>query len=224
MNRWNQPSATTRWRPLLGRIGGALVLLALAAWCLDFLLGVYGKYRHVDPETYTLFWTRRTWLWTHLAGGALAVSLGLVQFLTQWPRAFGRVHRWTGRGYLMGMLIAATGATGLIATSPAPFEIRLAFAATAWAWLTTSLVGLVAIRRGQVQVHRRWMIRAYLVTLAPITFRLIIRTPGVMALAPPPDVIATLLWLSWVLPLAGYEVGRRSLGLVRRGRKEVAIA
>ena len=226
MSRWNQESAAPRWRYLLGRVVGALVLLVLAAWCLDFLLGVYGKYRQVNPEAYTMFWTRRAWLWTHLAGGALAISLGLVQFLTQWPRAFSRVHRWTGRGYLMGILIAATGATGLIATSPAPFEIRLAFAATAWAWLTTALVGLMAIRRGHVQVHRRWMIRAYLVTLAPITFRLIIRTPGIMTLAPPPDVIATLLWVSWVLPLVGYEVGRRSLALVRksRGRETVAAA
>jgi len=206
-----------------GRIGSAIALLVLAAGCLDFLLGVFGKYSHVDPATYTMFWTRRAWLWTHLAGGTLAICLGLVQFLTQWPRAFNRVHRWTGRGYLAGILIAATGATGLIATSPAPFAIRLAFAATAWAWLITALVGLLAIRRGQVQVHRRWMIRAYLVTLAPITFRLLIRTPGVMTLAAPPDVIAALLWVSWVLPLVGYEVGRRMLALLRGRTRAVSL-
>jgi len=226
MDRRNQVSHATARRSLIGRVAAAIALLVLALWCFDFLLGVYGKYRHVNPEAYTMFWTRRAWLWTHLAGGALAICLGLVQFFTQWPRAFNRIHRWTGRGYLTGILIAATGATGLIATSPAPFEIRLAFAATAWAWLITALTGLVAIRRGHVQVHRRWMIRAYLVTLAPITFRLIIRTPGVMTLAAPPDVIATLLWVSWVLPLVGYEVGRRSLALVRksRGRETVAAA
>lgn len=215
MARWHFNSTSNARGRSLGRIGGAIVLLVLAAWCFDFLLGVFGKYRHVDPATYTMFWTRRAWLWTHLAGGTLAICLGLVQFLTQWPRAFNRVHRWTGRGYLAGILIAATGATGLIATSPAPFEIRLAFAATAWAWLITALAGLMAIRRGQVQVHRRWMIRAYLVTLAPITFRLLIRTPGVMTLAAPPDVIAVLLWVSWVLPLVGYEAGRRLLALLR---------
>lgn len=215
MARWHFNSTSNARGRMLGRIGSAIVLLVLAAWCFDFLLGVFGKYRHVDPATYTMFWTRRAWLWTHLAGGTLAICLGLVQFLTQWPRAFNRVHRWTGRGYLAGILIAATGATGLIATSPAPFEIRLAFAATAWAWLITALAGLMAIRRGQVQVHRRWMIRAYLVTLAPITFRLLIRTPGVMTLAEPPDVIAVLLWVSWVLPLVGYEAGRRLLALLR---------
>ena len=223
MARWHFNSTSNARGRMPGRIGSAIALLVLAAGCLDFLLGVFGKYSHVDPATYTMFWTRRAWLWTHLAGGTLAICLGLVQFLTQWPRAFNRVHRWTGRGYLAGILIAATGATGLIATSPAPFAIRLAFAATAWAWLITALVGLLAIRRGQVQVHRRWMIRAYLVTLAPITFRLLIRTPGVMTLAAPPDVIAALLWVSWVLPLVGYEVGRRMLALLRGRTRAVSL-
>jgi uncharacterized membrane protein len=191
------------------RVVLVIVMLLLAAWCVDFLLGVFDKYRHVDPATYTMFWTRRGWLWIHLAGGSLAILLGLVQLLTRWPRAFDRVHRWTGRAWLGAILLASTGAVGLIATSPAPFAIRMAFAATAWAWLITSLVGIVAIRRGQVQVHRRWMIRAWLVTLAPITFRLLIRTPEIMTLADPPDVIAALLWLSWMLPLLLFEAGRR---------------
>jgi uncharacterized membrane protein len=165
------------------------------------LLTVYGKYRQLDPAAYTMFWTRRGWLWTHLAGGALAVILGLVQFLTQWPRAYPHVHRWTGRMYITGMLIACVGATGLIATSPAPFAIRAAFAATALAWLTTASIGVIAVRCGRVPSHRRWMVRNYLVTLAPITFRALIKVPGMMELAPPPVMIPVLLWLSWLLPL-----------------------
>lgn len=191
------------------RVALICLLLLLAAWCFDFLLSVFDKYRHVDPATYTMFWTRRGWLWTHLTGGTLAILLGLVQLLSQWPRSFNRLHRWTGRGYLLGILIASTGAVGLIATSPAPLAIRLAFAATALAWLSTSLLGLRAILGGQVQVHRRWMIRAFLVTLAPITFRVVIKTPGLMALAAPPDVIAAMLWVSWMLPLLLFEVARR---------------
>ena len=40
-----------------------------------------------------------------------------------------------GPFYMAGMLIACAGATGLIATSSAPFQMRAAFAATALAWL-----------------------------------------------------------------------------------------
>lgn len=213
MSSREQQAAADGGREWLMRVALAIVMVLLAAWCLDFLLGVFDKYRHVDPGTYTMFWTRRGWLWTHLAGGSLAILLGLVQLLTRWPRAYDRVHRWTGRAWLGSILLASTGAVGLIATSPAPLAIRMAFAATAWAWLVTSLLGLVAIRRGQVQVHRRWMIRAWLVTLAPITFRLLIRTPEIMTLAEPPDVIAALLWVSWMLPLLLFEAGRRLLAL-----------
>jgi hypothetical protein len=190
---------------LARRIGWAIVWLALAAISIDFLLTVHAKYRHPDPAAYTMFWSRRGWLWTHLAGGALTVVLGPFQFLTRWPRAYPRLHRWSGRVYMIGMLVASTGATGLIATSPAPFEIRTAFAATALAWLTTALIALIAIHRRRVSPHRRWMVRNYLVTLSPITFRILLEALISMELAPSPAIIATLLWLSWLLPVLIHE-------------------
>lgn len=201
----------------LRRFGWAVVWLALGLISLDFLLTVYGKYHHPDPDSYTMFWSRRGWLWTHLAGGAMTIVLGPLQFLTRWPRAYARLHRWIGRTYMVAMLIACTGATGLIATSFAPFEIRSAFAATALAWLTTALFGMVAIRGGTVWKHRRWMIRNYLVTLSPITFRLLLQAQLAMGSAPSPEAIAILLWLSWLLPLLLYEGGYRIAGLVRAG-------
>lgn len=200
------------------RIGWAIVWLVLGTISIDFLLTVYGKYHHPDPGAYTMFWPRRGWLWTHLAGGALTIVLGPLQFLTRWPRAYPRLHRWTGRVYMVGMLVACTGATGLIATSPAPFEIRSAFAATALAWLTTALIALIAIHRGRALPHRRWMIRNYLVTLSPITFRIFLQVQIAMGLAPSPQTIAALLWLSWLLPLLIYEGGHRIVGLMRPAR------
>ncbi|MBN6150765.1 DUF2306 domain-containing protein [Xanthomonas sp. AmX2] len=89
---------------------------------------------------------------------------------------------------------------------------------TALAWLSTALVGLRAIRRGRVPSHWRWMIRSYLVTLALITFRLMMRIPGVMELASPTEVIAILLWLRWTLPLLVCEMGYRIAAGLRRSR------
>lgn len=207
---------------LVRRIGWVIVLLALAAISVHFLLAVLGKYQHVDPAAYTMFWTRRGWLWTHLAGGALTIALGPLQLLTRWPRAWPRLHRWSGRAYIAGMLVACVGATGLIATSPAPFAIRLAFAATALAWLSTAFVGLAAVYRDRVLAHRRWMIRNYLVTLSPITFRMLLPAAIAMGVAPSPGVIATLLWLSWMLPVLVCEMVLRIIGL-RRVRPAPAV-
>ena len=114
------------------------------------------------------------------------------------------------------MLIACVGAVGLILTSPAPDAIRTAFGATALAWLATAFTGYRAIRRGQVDVHRRWMIGCYLVTLAPITFRALIRIPGTMELASPMVMIPTLLWLSWAAPLLVYGGGVALVRVIKR--------
>lgn len=205
------------------RFAGWLVLWLTVAWfCGEFLLIAYGKYRHLGSEAYALFADRHGWLWTHLAGGAVTLLLGPVQLLTPWWRSRPRLHRWTGRAFLIAMLVACTGAAGLIATSPAPFGIRLAFASTALAWLTCALLGLRFILRGRIVLHRRAMTCCYLATLAPVTFRLMIRIPGLMALAPPPTMIATLLWLSWVLPITMYLAGRLVLDrlpLRHRGKR-----
>lgn len=207
-------SAPPRSRRAL-RLAWAGLWLLLGIASIEFLLAAYGKYRHLDSAAYGMFMTRRGWLWMHLAGGLTTVLLGPVQFLTQWRRRHPRLHRVTGRIHLFGMLVAATGAIGLIATSPAPFAIRLAFSATALAWLTTGLTGLIAIRHGLVDRHRRWMVRNYAVTLAPIVFRLSLPVAIAGGLMPSPGLIATLLWCSWTVPLLLCETARRLAGLWR---------
>lgn len=190
------------------RVVAGVACLFAAAAMLHFLFEAWQKYTQVDAGMYGMFWSRRTWLWTHLAGGATTMLLGALQFVARLRNAWPALHRWTGRAYLAGVLVGCIGAAGLVATSPAPFAIRLAFAATGVAWIATSAMGFIAIRRGQVQAHRRWMIRSYLVTLAPVTFRVALQLPGLVALASPVVMIPLLLWLSWVVPLAAYEVGR----------------
>ena len=204
-------TASPRFRIAL-RLAWVAVWLLLGIASVEFLMAAYGKYRHLDSAAYGMFMTRRAWLWMHLAGGLTTVLLGPLQFFTQWRQRQPRLHRLTGRVYLAGMLVAATGAAGLIATSPAPFAIRLAFSATALAWLTTALTGLVAILRGAMDRHRRWMIRNYAVTLAPIFFRLSLPVAIASGLAPSPTLIATLLWCSWIVPLLACETVRRLAG------------
>jgi len=190
------------------RIVAGIACLLAAVAVLHFLSVAYQKYAQLDAGSYGMFWSRRAWLWTHLAGGATTMLLGALQFVRRLRTAWPVLHRWTGRLYLAGVAVGCVGAAGLVATSPAPVSIRLAFAATGLAWIVTSATGFIAIRGGQVQVHRRWMIRSYLVTLAPVTFRVALLAPGLMVLAPPAVMIPLLLWLSWVVPLLVYEAGR----------------
>ncbi|WP_455435369.1 DUF2306 domain-containing protein [Xanthomonas sp. WHRI 7945] len=216
-----QGAAVPRARPA-ARVGWALLWLALAALGVEFVHSVYLKYAALDSPAYAMFLTRRGWLWCHLGGGAVGLLLGTLQFATQRWRRFPRLHRWLGRAYFAGMLVAMAGAVGLIATSPAPPAIRVAFAATSLAWLVTGSVGFVAIRRGQVERHRQWMVRAYLVTLAPVAFRLALSGAIGMGMTPSPDLIAILLWSSWTVPLLLHALGHRLVDVVRRGTRAAA--
>jgi hypothetical protein len=85
------------------------------------------------------------------------------------------------------------------------------------AWLLTTGIAWVAILRRRVPLHKEWMVRSYLVTFAFVTFRVLTdNLPSVTArLGSPDDAATNVAWLSWVVPLAVYEVilqGRRLFG------------
>lgn len=186
--------------------------LVAAASSIDFLLSVAGKVHPPSPDAYAMFQDRRGWLFAHLAGGAVTLLLGPVQLTMRSLISSRRVHRWIGRVYLLGMLVACTAAIGLNLTSPAPPAIRAAFAATTTAWVCTAVAGLLAIRRGNERAHRRWMMRNFLVTLAPVLFRVLLGLALGSGPAVTPGVIAGLLWASWMLPLLVHEM----LGVISR--------
>ncbi len=193
------------------RVGWRLAWLLLLAVVIAFLLMAWRKYGDADPAAYSIFWSRRGWLWAHLAGGAMTLLLGPFQFVPRLRSAFPGLHRWTGRLYLVAMLVACAGAAGLIATTPGGRGLQVAFSATGIAWLSTAAVAFTAIRRGRTQVHRRWMVRNYIVTMVFVTFRASTLVPGVMGLASPQVMIPTLVWLSWIVPLLAYEAGVRTM-------------
>lgn len=103
-------------------LAGAWLLAAAIA--LHFLASAHARYAQPDPAAYGMFWTRRHWLWVHLAGGVLAMVLGSVQFIGGLRRRWPRVHLWIGRTYLLGVCIGLVGAVALIAASPAPIAMH----------------------------------------------------------------------------------------------------
>lgn len=197
--------------PLQARMPGwsTLVWLLGLAVALHFLWVTAQRYGQVSAEAYGMFWERRNWLWLHVAGGSLAMLAGATQFIGPLRRHRPRLHRWLGRIYLAGILLGSAAVAGLIATTQGWLALKMAFAATGLAWLVTSFCGYRSIRRGDVEQHRRWMLRSYLVTLSPAVFRLALLVPALMQLASPLVMVPSLLVLSWALPLLVHEAGRR---------------
>ena len=69
-----------------------------------------------------------------------------------------------GAGAAGGMVLAPMNLAGPIGTA--------GFGTLAVLWIGFALLGLRAIRRGEVAVHRRWMIRTFALTYAAVTLRL----------------------------------------------------
>jgi hypothetical protein len=77
-----------------------------------------------------------------------------------------------GRFYLLGILLG--GGCGLYMATYAYAGIitSLGFASLAILWLTTGFLAYRTIRAGDVDAHRRWMIRNFALTFAAVTLRL----------------------------------------------------
>ena len=63
-----------------------------------------------------------------------------------------------------------------------------------------------AILKRHIQVHKEWMVGAYVVTFAFVTFRLLNDYYPGAPLQPDGDRAVTVGWASWVLPLLFTEV------------------
>ena len=163
---------------------------------------------HFNAAQFNAYWPHRVRLVTHIAVGILALICGTFQLWTGLRMRMMNIHRWIGRVYLVGAAVGIVGAFLMaVFTQPRSFGVGLMGLATAW--LITTAIAWAAIVRGQVELHKEWMMRSYLVAFAFVTFRFMTDLmPGVTAKlgSNPGDSATSVSWLCWVLPLAIYEI------------------
>jgi hypothetical protein len=68
------------------------------------------------------------------------------------------------------------------------------------AWMTTTTLAYVAIRKGLTDQHKDWTIRSYVVTFAFVTFR-IGQVTLVARGVPLQQAIGVMAWACWSIPL-----------------------
>lgn len=214
------PARRGRTRPVLAL---ALVVLAgLAAWFLFHRIHYLSNFA---PPSYgdDYYWPRRWGLLPHLLAGATAISVGLVQLWLGATGQTGALHRRLGRIYVGAICIAAPAGMYMALSIPAAYD-HLSYASGLFmldvAWIVTTGMAVLAIKRRDIAQHRAWMIRSYTVTFAFATYRLLS-----IWISPyltfPADPVATefdrlLAWGCWTVPLLFAEVGI-SLATMRRG-------
>ena len=167
----------------------------------------------ISPGKFGRFWPRRDWLLTHIAGSGLALLVGPFQFWSGLRRRSVLVHRWTGRLYVVGVIIGGSASFYLASHAGQGATFGISLGALGVAWWTTTGMAYVAIRRGHVSQHKEWVVRSYVVTFTFVTTRALADLGVLPSLGR--DPFATLVWLSWTMPLLALEA-------ILQGRKMIA--
>lgn len=148
----------------------------------------------------------RTAFYIHIFGGMLAIITGPLQFITRWRERYLSFHRATGKIYVSSIILigAPTGLyMAFYATGGTPAS--LGFIVMSALWFYTTFMGLHTIRKGQVEKHKRWMIRSYAVTFSAVTLRLWVPILSLYLTMEHLLVIIVTAWISWLFNLVAAE-------------------
>ena len=192
---------------LLSMTALAAVVFVAAAALPYFLSTSYG------PPEYA---PRRGWLLLHIVGGIIALLTGPVQLWLGLSDRGMEWHRRMGIGYMTGVGLGSIGGFYMATHTDFGWIFGAGLFALASAWVATTTLAYLAIRRSLIDQHKEWMIRSYVVTFAFVTFRVI--QPALQAghVGTPAEQLAVAAWACWAVPLLVTE-------LVIQGRKVLAV-
>lgn len=130
-------------------------------------------WRHYEPFKW--------WLLPHGVTAALALFLGPLQFSTRLRQRHLRWHRYVGRIYVCGVVIAAP--LGIVieavkyAHGIAPLRLLVGSIGFGVLFSLSTGLGFTLARRGRIQQHRAWMTRSYAIALVFLQTRCVEQIP-----------------------------------------------
>lgn len=175
LQRPQQPVLARRQRP--GYWWIVVSSLAIAAFAVGPYLvsslpvlakGDVGLARnYVDRELFI-----RVALYMHVTAAGLALVFSPLQFARRLRARLPSLHRGVGRVILGAIVLGGSAGIVISTVSEAGLVGTIGFGLLGVFWIGSALSGLRAIRRGEVDHHRRWMIRTFALTYAGVTLRI----------------------------------------------------
>jgi uncharacterized membrane protein len=184
-----------RWGLIAVLVGG----FATAAWFIDHTVF---RYIQFDEKTYDEYWPRRGGLIPHISAGTVAILSGLVQLWLGLTGRIGALHRTLGKVYVAAVAVASCAGFYLSLTVQGDhFAYAAGLFLLATAWVTTTAMAVISIRKGDREQHREWMIRSYIVTFAFATIRVAEKVMLRGHVASPDEIATFLAFACWAVPL-----------------------
>jgi uncharacterized membrane protein len=161
-----------------------------------------------------------SWFVHVLAGFAFGIT-GPVQFVRALRHRFGRLHRVSGRIFVVsGVIIGLSGLSILAQVTPVRTPmVDIARGVFGVVLLITLAMAMMAIRKRDFVRHRAWAIRAYAVGMGLGTVALVFIPLYIITGQPPFGLLSDILFVvTWVLTIVLGEVVARH---VSRSRPQV---
>ncbi|MEG0925698.1 DUF2306 domain-containing protein [Chryseobacterium sp.] len=133
----------------------------------------------------------------HIIFGGISLFIGWRQFGSKFRNKYIRIHRSIGKVYVVSVLISSVAAIYMGFYANGGVISATGFIGLGLVWLVTTLLGLVAIRKGEVIKHKRFMIYSYACTFAAVTLRLWFPLLQNITHNPLGSYLA-VAWLCWV--------------------------
>ena len=157
---------------------------------------VYGSY----------YFPRVFWVFPHIVLGIIATIIGPFQFIPKIRNKYLKTHRQLGRVYIFSTVLSGISGMYMAATSDVNLPYAVGLFMLGITWSTSSIMALIAIKNRKVDLHKDWMIRSYVITLAFVSFRFVYDILMLLKVGTWEEVQTLMSWACWAIPLFITEV------------------
>jgi len=167
----------------------ATYLLVMATWISAGLFGLYilifyggavpaGRMEDWNKALPKLYETHTFWanvgIGAHFAAGGLLLVLGPIQFISQFRKRFGFIHRILGRIYIFSALFAGLGGTAYILAKGTAGGALMSIGFGLYGFLMAfcAFQSYRHARKGSFALHRSWSIRLFALVIGSWLYRI----------------------------------------------------
>jgi uncharacterized membrane protein len=160
----------------------------------------------------TFYGSYRPAFYVHIFSSPFVLLSGLILMSEYVRRHYGRLHRYLGRVQVVVLLLFVLPSSMWMSRHafggwPAGLSFLLLAAATA----TCAIAGVVHARHHRYALHRRWMLRCYVLLCSAVALRLISGAASLVGVPSPEGAYIAAAWASWLVPLGTLEIIERWL-------------
>jgi hypothetical protein len=149
-----------------------ILATGVAVYSLRYLGALDDVWLDIDPAVRAVIAAVPIQALTHMLFGPIALLIGPLQFLERLRAGHARVHRWSGRLYVVACLVSGTAALATAPFASGGPVAGLGYGMLAVLWVASTLGAWRAAVLRQFGLHRLLMRFSYAMTFAAVTLRL----------------------------------------------------